>query len=283
MQDFSFASRMNGKSIGFVPTMGFLHEGHLSLVRQSKKSCDITIVSIFVNPTQFGPNEDFLKYPRDFERDKKLLEQEGVDVIFAPTPEEMYPAGSQTFVEVTGLSKKLEGEFRPTHFRGVSTVVTILFLLVNANKAFFGQKDAQQATLLTRMVKDLHLNLDLVICPILREKDGLAMSSRNIFLSETERQDALVLHNSLLLAKNQIEFGSKDVSLILTKMNELYSSVASSKLDYIKIVDADSFDDAVKFDAGKLYFILIACRIGNTRLIDNLRVEFPKTGDIRFS
>ena len=283
MQDFSFASRMHGKTIGFVPTMGFLHEGHISLVRQSKRNCDITIVSIFVNPTQFGPNEDFLKYPRDFERDRKLLEQEGVDAIFAPTPEEMYPTGAQTFVEVVNLSRKLEGEFRPTHFRGVSTVVTILFLLVNANKAFFGQKDAQQATLLTRMVKDLHLNLDLVICPILREKDGLAMSSRNIFLSETERQDALVLHNSLLLAKHQIESGIKDVPLILTMMNELYTQVASSKLDYIKIVNADSFDDAQKFETSNLYFILIACRIGNTRLIDNLRVGFSADGKISYS
>jgi pantoate--beta-alanine ligase len=187
-----------------VPTMGFLHEGHLSLVRESKKKCDVTFVSIFVNPSQFAPNEDFTNYPRDMERDLRMLGSEGTDYVFIPGTEEIYPNNFQTSVEVTGITKKHEGEFRPTHFRGVTTIVSILFNIIKPQKAFFGQKDAQQASVITRMVKDLNYDIDIVICPIVREPEGLAMSSRNIYLTPEQREKALVILKSLKTAEQLV-------------------------------------------------------------------------------
>ena len=253
--------------------MGFLHEGHLSLIRQSKKTCDVTIVSIFVNPTQFGPSEDFNSYPRDVQRDNKLLEEEGVDFIFLPSTEEIYPKNFQTYVDVEFVAKKLEGEFRPTHFRGVATVVTILVNCIQADYAFLGQKDAQQLAVIKQMVKDLKLDIKIIGCPIVRESDGLAMSSRNVYLSPLERKEALVLYRSLELAKKIISSGEKRVNIILSDMNDLFSKVTVANLDYLKIVEADTFEIVDELEKGKEYFVLIACKIAKTRLIDNARIS----------
>ncbi len=282
MQKISASLKRQGKVIGLVPTMGFLHQGHLSLVKESKAKTDITVVSIFVNPTQFAPYEDFSTYPRDIERDCKLLESEGVDYVLIPSAESIYTEGAQTYVNVTKLGKKLEGEFRPTHFQGVATVVTILFNIVRPDMAFFGQKDAQQATLLTRMECDLHLGISINVCKIMRESDGLALSSRNIYLSATERIDALVLHNSLNKAQDLIKGGERHAEAIINAMKVLYEVINSANLDYIKIVDDSSFDDAGPLEAGKGYFILIACKIGKTRLIDNLHVSINEDQTIEF-
>jgi pantoate--beta-alanine ligase len=253
--------------------MGFLHEGHLSLIRESKKTCDVTIVSIFVNPTQFGPSEDFKSYPRDVERDNKLLESEQVNYLFLPSTEEIYPKDFQTYVNVEFVTKKLEGEFRPTHFRGVSTVVLILLNCTQPDYAFFGQKDAQQLAVIKQMVKDLKMDVKIVGCPIIREADGLAMSSRNVYLSPSERKEALVLHRSLELAKKNISAGERRVNIILADMNELLTKIPSANLDYIKIVETDTFEIVDELKTGKEYLILIACKIGKTRLIDNTKIS----------
>jgi pantoate--beta-alanine ligase len=253
--------------------MGYLHEGHLSLIRESKRTCDVTIVSIFVNPTQFGPSEDFKNYPRDVERDDKLLVTEGVDYLFLPSIDEIYPRNFQTYVNVEYVTKKLEGEFRPTHFRGVATVVLILFNCMEPNYAFFGQKDAQQLTVIKQMVSDLKLGVKIVGCPIVREKDGLAMSSRNVYLSSSERKDALVLNRSLELAKKIISEGEMRINFILSDMNQLFLKIPAAKLDYIKIVEADTFEIVDVLKTGIDYYILIACKIGNTRLIDNINIR----------
>lgn len=253
--------------------MGFLHEGHLSLVRKSKETCDRTIVSIFVNPTQFAPTEDLSDYPRDIERDKKLLFQENVDYIFIPSVEEIYPENYQTYVTVEHLSKKLEGEFRSTHFRGVTTIVSILFNTVIPDFAFFGQKDAQQAAVIRQMVNDLRQPIKIVVCPIVREKDGLAMSSRNIYLSEQERKDAIILHDSLQLGTDLIEKGERRVNVVLSDLNSSINEVKSATLDYLKIVEVNSFEIVDELEKGKEYYLLIACRIGKTRLIDNKKIK----------
>jgi len=253
--------------------MGFLHEGHLSLIKESKRTCDITIVSIFVNPTQFGPSEDFNNYPRDVERDGKLLVTEKVDYLFLPSTEELYPKNFQTYVNVEYVTKKLEGEFRPTHFRGVSTVVMILLNCVQPDYAFFGQKDAQQLAVIKQMVKDLKMDVKIVGCPIVREADGLAMSSRNVYLSPSERKEALALHRSLELAKKKISSGERRVNIILADMNELFTKIPSAKLDYIKIVEADTFEIVDELEKEKEYFVLLACKIGKTRLIDNTNIS----------
>lgn len=252
--------------------MGFLHGGHLSIIRQSKKKCDVTVVSVFINPTQFGPNEDFNSYPRDSERDQKLLENEGVDYLFFPPAEEIYPKNFQTFVNVEDITKKLEGEIRPTHFRGVSTVVLILLNSIQPNFAYFGQKDAQQLAVIKRMVNDLYLNVEIISCPIIREPDGLAMSSRNVYLSPLEREEAIVIFHSLELAKQNISSGERTVSMILSDMQDLFSKIPSAKPDYIRIVEADTFEFVDELAEGKDYYVLVACKIGNTRLIDNILI-----------
>ncbi len=265
--------KSSGKKIGLVPTMGYLHKGHLSLVKRSKELTDITIVSIFVNPTQFAPNEDLEKYPRDIERDRTLLTEIGVDYLFFPEVKEIYPDGFQSSVEVSEITKQLEGESRPTHFEGVTTVVSILFNSINPNYAFFGQKDAQQSVVIKRMVKDLKFDLEVIVCPIVRESDGLAMSSRNVFLTDSERKDALVLNKSLILADEEIRNGNFDSKSIISVISAKINAVESSSLDYVKIVNANSFIQVDKLESGNSYFVLIACKFGSTRLIDNLQIK----------
>jgi pantoate--beta-alanine ligase len=269
MQDVSSSLKSADKTIGFVPTMGFLHEGHLSLVKKSKELCDVTIVSIFVNPTQFSPSEDLALYPRDIEKDNKLLLGQKVDYLFYPDADEIYPQNFQTFVDVNHITKKHEGEFRPTHFKGVTTVVNILFNCVMPDHAFFGQKDAQQAAVIKQMVNDLRMSVKIFVCPIVRETDGLAMSSRNIYLSEDERQDALVLYNALQIAKKMITERKGRVTLIISEMMAIIEKVKSSKLDYIKIVESKSFEAVEELKSRNEYYILVACNFGNVRLIDN--------------
>ena len=273
MQDISSSLKSTGKTIGFIPTMGFLHEGHLSLVKKSKELCDVTIVSIFVNPTQFSPSEDLTLYPRDIKKDNKLLLEQKVDYLFYPDANEIYPENFQTFVAVNHITKKLEGEFRPTHFKGVTTVVNILFNCVMPHHAFFGQKDAQQAAVIKQMVNDLKMPVNIIVCPIVRETDGLAMSSRNVYLSEDERKDALALYKTLQKAKKMIDEGERKVSLIISEMITMIAMVKSSKLDYLKIVESKSFEMIEELKSGNEYYILIACKIGKTRLIDNELIE----------
>ncbi|ADQ05239.1 pantoate/beta-alanine ligase [Caldicellulosiruptor owensensis OL] len=271
MKDIVKRLKKEGKSIGFVPTMGYLHEGHLSLVRLSKQQNDITIMSIFVNPIQFGPNEDYDRYPRDFERDKSLAEKEGVDYIFYPSVEEMYPEDFKTVVSVKKITEIMCGKSRPGHFDGVATVVLKLFNIVNPDRAYFGQKDAQQLAVIKQMVKDLNLDVEIVPCPIVREQDGLAMSSRNVYLSEEERKSATVLYRALNLAKEMIEKGEKEVSSIKRAMEEMILNEEHTKIDYIEFVNSDTFEVVSKVE-GKV-LIALAVFVGKARLIDNIVVE----------
>ena len=261
-------ARRAGKRLGFIATMGALHEGHLSLVRAAKSACDVVAVSIFVNPLQFGPTEDLAKYPRTFERDSGLLEKEAVDFIFAPTPAEMYPAGAVTYVTVEGLSDKLCGRSRPGHFRGVTTVVAKLFHIVEPDAAFFGQKDAAQSTIIRRMVQDLNLPIEIVVCPIVREPDGLAMSSRNAYLTPQERKSALVLHRSLTEIKNRFDLGERSTAKLIAAGKQLLSREAGVRLDYLEIVDPSTLDPVTLLHRPAL--VAVAAIVGNTRLIDNI-------------
>jgi pantoate--beta-alanine ligase len=262
------AARRGGKRLGFVPTMGALHEGHLSLVRAARASCDAVAASIFVNPMQFGPNEDLAKYPRSFERDRELLAKEGVELLFAPSVEEMYPAGAVTWVTVEGLSSKLDGRSRPGHFRGVTTVVAKLFHIVEPDAAFFGQKDAAQVAIVRRMARDLNLPVEIVACPIVREPDGLAMSSRNAYLDPQQRKQALVLHRGLLQVKKSWEEGEREAGKLLTVGRDELSAEKSVRLDYLEIVDPDSLVPVENTAGGAL--VAVAAFVGLTRLIDNL-------------
>lgn len=273
MRRISDKLKSNGKIVGFVPTMGFLHEGHLSLINECNRKTDTTIVSIFVNPTQFAPSEDLSSYPRDLESDKNLMRKNNVDYLFLPEIEEIYNKDFKSSVEVADLTSKFEGEYRPTHFRGVTTVVAILFNIVNPNKTFFGQKDAQQVTAIKKMLKDLHFNIELIVCPIIRESDGLAYSSRNIYLSSEEREKALLLSKSLNEAHSLIVTGERNSSIILKKMNNLFLAEKSIHLNYIAIVDGESFTEVTLLEKGKSYYILIAAKVGKTRLIDNLFIS----------
>lgn len=257
------------KQIGFVATMGYLHEGHLSLVRESKRSSEITVVSIFVNPKQFGPQEDYNFYPRDLNRDRNLLEKEGVDLVFHPSVEEMYPDHYRTYVEVEELQDKLCGKSRPGHFRGVCTVVLKLLNLVQPDKAYFGWKDAQQVVILQKMVKDLNIPTKVVPLPIVRDNDGLALSSRNTYLKPQERQAALVLNKSLDLAARLFSQGVKDASLIKQKMVELISTEPLVRIDYVEIIDLQNLNNIDKLEGDAL--ITLAAYVGRTRLIDNIR------------
>jgi len=271
-QTYCAAQRETGKQIGLVPTMGYLHEGHLSLVRQARAENDLVVVSIFVNPIQFGPSEDLASYPRDFERDSQLLAAEDTDVIFAPTVEQMYPPESVTFVEVTGdLTKGLCGARRPGHFRGVTTVVSKLFNIVRPHRAYFGQKDAQQLVVIQRMVADLNFGIDIVPMPIVREPDGLAMSSRNRYLSPDERQAATVLYRALQHAKARIKSSVRSAAEIIASMQSVINQEKSAKVDYIEIVDANHLQPVGAIRGEVL--IALAVYFGKTRLIDNLRVD----------
>ncbi|HVI10709.1 MAG TPA: pantoate--beta-alanine ligase [Candidatus Binatia bacterium] len=260
--------RTAGKRLGFVPTMGALHEGHLSLVRAAKQSCDAVAVSIFVNPTQFGPQEDLAKYPRDFERDRHMLDREGVDFLFAPTAEEMYPEKSFTWVEVEGLSAKLDGLSRPGHFRGVATVVSKLFNIVQPDAAFFGQKDAAQLAVIRRMVRDMNFPIEIVACPIVREPDGLAMSSRNVYLTPDDRRHGLTLQRSLMRVKNSWDAGERNAEKLKSLGREELAGVNGVSLDYFEIVNAETLDPVG--EAVKDALVAVAAFVGKTRLIDNL-------------
>jgi pantoate--beta-alanine ligase len=268
MRAASVAMRRAGKRLGFVPTMGALHEGHLSLVRAARTSCAVVAASIFVNPTQFGPNEDLAKYPRSFERDRELLEREGVELLFAPSVEEMYPAGAVTWVTVEGLSDKLDGRSRPGHFRGVTTVVAKLFHVAEPDAAFFGQKDAAQLAIIRRMVRDLNLPVEIVTCPIVREPDGLAMSSRNAYLNPEQRKRALVLHRSLMRVQCLADAGERDAAQLGEAGREEVAAESAVRLDYLEIVDPDMLDPVKDVSGGAL--VAVAAFVGSTRLIDNV-------------
>jgi len=264
-------AKKQGKKVGFVPTMGFFHEGHLELMRNARKECDVVVVSIFVNPIQFGPEEDFEDYPRDLNRDVKLAEEVGVDIIFAPDVEEIYPEGFSTYVEVKGLTEKLCGRSRPGHFRGVTTVVLKLFNLVQPHVAYFGQKDAQQVLVVSKMVEDLNLDIEICSVPTVREKDGLAMSSRNTYLNTEERKAATVLYRSIQLVKEKVRMGERDVNRLKKAAAELISSEPLAEIDYVEIL---SLPDLKEQDTLKDKMLLaLAVKIGKARLIDNAILE----------
>jgi len=268
MQSISESLRKTGKSIGFVPTMGYLHDGHMSLVERARKENDIVVMSIFVNPVQFAPGEDFDRYPRDIERDKKIAQEGGVDYLFVPEVSEMYPEGYSTYVEVEGITEVLCGAKRPGHFRGVATVVTKLFNIVKPHRAYFGKKDFQQLKVIERLVKDLNFDVEVIGCPIVREKDGLAMSSRNVYLSPKERESATSLYRALKLAKELIEKGERNPETIKSKMEEFILSHPHVKaIDYIEIVDSETLKPVDEIKEGTL--IALAVFVGNARLIDN--------------
>ena len=264
----SRAARVAGKRIGFVPTMGALHDGHLSLIHAAKSRCDLVVASIFVNPTQFGPNEDLAKYPRTFERDCQLLEKENADLLFAPTVEEMYPQDAVTWVTVEGLSEKLDGRSRPGHFRGVTTVVAKLFHIVEPDIAFFGQKDAAQVAIIRRMVRDMKFPVEIVACPIVREPDGLAMSSRNAYLDSSQRKAALVLSRALWEVERKYKSGERDTNTLIEHGKQLIAKEPAARLDYLELVNADTLDPVAQATPGTM--VAVAAYVGNTRLIDNL-------------
>jgi len=255
-------------TVGFVPTMGYLHEGHLSLVKRAREENASVVVSIFVNPTQFGPCEDFRQYPRDTERDLALLKEAGTDVVFMPPDQEMYPPAFSTWVEVDGLTRRLEGASRPNHFRGVTTVVTKLFNIVRPTRAYFGQKDAQQAAVITRMAADLNMDLDVVVCPTVREPDGLAMSSRNTYLSPEQHRAALVLYRSLKLAEERWASGERDPERIRTEMRHLIEQEPLAEIDYVSVADPATLEELDTVSPSAL--VSLAVRFGKTRLIDNV-------------
>jgi len=267
MKKLSNEDLKSGKKIGFVPTMGYLHKGHLSLVEAARKENDIVVVSIFVNPTQFGPNEDYSRYPRDLERDLRLLEPFGVDYVFVPSVEEMYPPFYSVYVEETELSKYLCGASRPGHFRGVCTVVAKLFNIVKPTRAYFGQKDAQQFRVLRRMVENLNMDVEMIEMPIVREEDGLAMSSRNVYLNEDERKEATRLYKSLLRAKELIDSGERDVQKIKQEMFKVLEHPLL-RIDYVEIVDEKTLRPVDKIESKII--IALAVFVGKARLIDNI-------------
>ncbi|MBO7680491.1 MAG: pantoate--beta-alanine ligase [Thermoguttaceae bacterium] len=274
LQERVSALRAESKSIGLVPTMGALHYGHLSLVLASKEDNDVTVISIFVNPTQFAPGEEYEKYPRTLPDDiEKLAEIGGADIVFAPSPEAMYPKGFDANVHVGGVTEVLEGKFRPTHFDGVATVVLKLFHLTRADRAYFGQKDFQQIAVVKKMAADLNVPIKIVSCPIIREPDGIAMSSRNRYLSKQERQDALVLSRSLMEAEKQIAEGERDAAVICADIRRKIEQIEGASVDYVVVADPDTLAEMERV-AGNVV-ILLAARIGSTRLIDN-RVIAPK-------
>ncbi len=271
MKQVARQARAEGRPAGFVPTMGALHEGHMSLVRAAMAECQPVIASIFVNPTQFGPGEDLQKYPRTVDADRVRLEEAGVGYLFAPEAAEMYPQGFRTWVNVEGLSDRLEGRVRPGHFRGVTTVVLKLLEIVQPQKAFFGRKDAQQARLVQQMVRDLHLDSEIIVCPIVREPDGLAMSSRNAYLSPDERRAATVLHRALDGARRAIERGERDALRLTAAMREIIRSEPLAQTDYVELVDAEALEPVTRLR--RTCLALLAARFGATRLIDNLLIE----------
>ncbi len=273
MKQYVAQAREKGQTVGFVPTMGALHAGHVSLIDAAAAACDFVVVSIFVNPTQFGPGEDFERYPRPIEKDLALCEQHGVDVVFAPGTNEMYPRLQTTWVDVEKLTEPLCGRSRPGHFRGVTTVCTKLFNIVGCDTAFFGQKDAQQVAVIRRMVADLNMPLEIVVCPTVREPDGLAMSSRNQYLSPQHRKDATIIYRAIRKGQEMIRAGSTDSSEVITQMQATLAQVPALQPEYISIVDAETLEQIDPL-GGKV-LIAVAARLGSTRLIDNAVVDIP--------
>jgi len=265
------AACAKGKKIGFVPTMGALHIGHVSLIEAAVQQTDFVVVSIFVNPTQFGPTEDFEKYPRPFDDDLEICRKKGIAVVFAPTPEDIYPSENLTWVNVEKLTEPLCGQFRPGHFRGVTTVCAKLFNIVAPDIAFFGQKDAQQAIVIKRMVADLNMPLEIVICPTIREPDGLAVSSRNQYLTEKQRKDATLIYKSLQKCREMIEAGVTDTQEIIGQIRKILNQIPSAKIEYVSIVNAETLENLDQA-AGKV-LAAVAVKIGSTRLIDNILVD----------
>lgn len=263
--------RERGAKIGFVPTMGYFHEGHLSLMRRARAECGAVVVSIFVNPLQFGPREDLAEYPRDLERDLRMAREVGVDVVFTPADEEMYPPGYCTYVEVLGLTEKLCGLFRPGHFRGVTTVVAKLFNIVQPDVAYFGQKDAQQAVVIQRMVRDLNMPLEVVVLPTVREADGLAMSSRNVYLSPEERQAALVIPRSLARAVEAVKGGERNVAVLREMVRGMIAAEPRAQIDYVEIYGWPDLEPLTVLTDRAL--LAVAVRFGRARLIDNVVLE----------
>lgn len=275
VRDFVNSQRKDGKTVGLVPTMGYLHEGHMSLIRKSVSLNDVTVVSVFVNPIQFGANEDLGSYPRDIERDTKICEECGADLIFNPEPEEMYGDNFYTSVNMKTLPEELCGITRPVHFSGVMTVVTKLFNIVKPDKAFFGQKDAQQLAIIKQMVKDLNMDLEIIGCPIVRESDGLAKSSRNTYLSEQERKSALVLSQAVKIGEQLFNAGERNAEKILDAMKAHINAEPLAKIDYVKAVDALTMQQVKEIDRPVLF--AMAVYIGKTRLIDNFSIDGPET------
>ncbi|HJY86924.1 MAG TPA: pantoate--beta-alanine ligase [Candidatus Acidoferrales bacterium] len=283
MQQVARQGLAEGSLIGLVPTMGALHEGHLSLIRAAQKQCRPVVVSLFVNPKQFGPHEDLEKYPRQMDADRTLLERQQVSYLFAPTAAEMYPDGFRTYVNVEGLGERLEGRSRAGHFRGVSTVVLKLFEIVRPHFAYFGRKDAQQARVIRQMVRDLNLDTEVVVCPIVREVDGLAISSRNAYLKGEERRAATVLYRALDAVRQEISQGERDAVRLVARVEKIIAAEPLASTDYAEIVDADTFEPVLHLRRSCL--VLLAVFVGSTRLIDNLLVEEDESeeGSLRIS
>lgn len=271
MKEHARQARAENRIIGFVPTMGALHQGHLALVARAKQECSPVIASIFVNPKQFGPKEDLAKYPRTFEADSENFSRAGVDALFAPVAADMYPDNFRTYVHVEGLSDRLEGRSRPGHFRGVTTVVLKLLEIVQPHFAYFGRKDAQQVRLISQMVRDLNLDTEIVVCPIVREADGLALSSRNAYLAADERRAAPVLHRALTTARDELADGTRDALELQSAMRRVLASEPMAAVDYAEIVDAETFEPVVR--VARPCYVLLAAFLGKTRLIDNLFIE----------
>jgi len=271
MTALSREGRRAGKRVGFVPTMGALHQGHTSLVRAARSRADVVVASIFVNPAQFGPKEDFSRYPRTLEADSALLRAENTDYLFYPSVDEMYPPGASAWVNVEGICDKLDGRSRPGHFRGVATVVSKLFHIVQPDLAFFGQKDAAQAAIIRKLVRDLSFDVEVVVCPIVREPDGLALSSRNVYLTPEQRKQATVLYRSLMRVQNLADQGERDAGPLAEVGRQVMSEIPSVRLDYFEIVAPDTLDPVSDISGGAL--IAVAAYVGETRLIDNILVS----------
>jgi pantoate--beta-alanine ligase len=282
MKEQARQARAESRVVGLVPTMGALHRGHLALIERARRECSTVIASIFVNPKQFGPTEDFSKYPRTFDSDREKLEQAGADLLFAPEAAEIYPQGFSSYVQVDGLSERLEGRSRPGHFRGVATVVMKLLQIVQPNFAYFGRKDAQQSRIITQMARDLNLDSEIVVCPIVREPDGLAMSSRNAYLNTEERKAATVLSRALDAARKEAAAGVRDALQLQTVLHHVLSAEKLARVDYTEIVDRETFEPVLRLS--KSCFVVLAVFIGKTRLIDNLYIEpkAPRSDELVF-
>jgi pantoate--beta-alanine ligase len=278
MKEFARKQREENRISGLVPTMGALHAGHLSLIKRARQQCSSVVASIFVNPRQFGPSEDFAKYPRTLSSDIEKLESAVVHYLFLPEAKDIYPQNYSTYVNVDGLSERLEGRIRPGHFRGVSTVVMKLLQIVQPQFAYFGRKDAQQAAIISRMAKDLNLDAEIVTCPIEREPDGLAMSSRNVYLNASDRQSATVLHRTLQAAQLLLQNGTRDALSLQSAMHRVLQEEPRAKVDYAEIVDAETFEPLTHINC-KAY-VLIAAKFGETRLLDNMLVDFSEGGQL---